>query len=211
MDQRPLRRSRAPLRNKERSMISFIDHIAIAVRDYERARDFFSDIFGAVPGTSAVDRGMGYLWQNFSLGNLTRLELLAPRGERSFLDNFLANREGGVHHITLHTLDILLARAHLESKGVPYFGFADLGQAWKELFIHPRDAFGVLIQIAQFRPDDWISPSRKMRGENKFFLEKTPRGIMLTMAHPSGGMVDFVLSREEAAALQEQLHQCIAN
>ena len=39
-------------------MISFIDHVAVAVRDYEKARDFFTKIFGARPEVGAPDPGM---------------------------------------------------------------------------------------------------------------------------------------------------------
>ncbi|RPI92113.1 MAG: hypothetical protein EHM32_09610, partial [Spirochaetales bacterium] len=80
-------------------MISRIDHVSIAVRDYEKAMRFFRDVLGVVQGAAAEDPGMKYVWRIFSLGDLTRLEILNPTGEGSFLDGFLKNRDGGVHHI----------------------------------------------------------------------------------------------------------------
>ena len=148
-------------------MILRIDHVAIAVRDYEKALRFFTEILGAIPGSHADDRGMKYLWQNFALGDLSRLELLTPTGEGSFLDNFLEDRQGGVHHITMQVRDIDEAKKILEKNNIPYFGYNAYGTAWKELFIHPRDAFGVLIQMAQFNPDDWLAESVCLRERKK--------------------------------------------
>jgi len=36
-------------------MISRIDHVSIAVKDYEKAVHFFKDILGAIPGAAAGD------------------------------------------------------------------------------------------------------------------------------------------------------------
>ncbi len=188
-------------------MISRIDHIAIAVRDYEAALGFFKDILGAVEGAGAADERMKYYWQNLALGDLTRLELLTPTGSGSFLDNFLKNRDGGAHHITLQTPDIRKAKVHLEKHGIPYFGFHEYGDAWKELFIHPRDAFGVLIQIAEFRPDDWIARSMRMREGRKWAVNKNPDGCRIELPHPGGGTVTVSLTREEAKKLAEDLEK----
>jgi methylmalonyl-CoA/ethylmalonyl-CoA epimerase len=152
---------------------------------------------------------MKYLWQNLSMGDLSRFELLTPTGGGSFLDGFLKNREGGIHHITVQTPDIYQARKTLEEKGIPYFGFNDYGPLWKEMFIHPRDAFGVLIQIAQFEPDDWLSPQVRMPMGKRWSIEKSGSGLNLTMAHPGGGKVVFELSPDEAAQLAEDLKKAL--
>ena len=155
-------------------MISRIEHISIAVKDYDKAVRFFQDIMGAVPGVGAEDSNLKFYWQIFSLGDLSRLELIKPTGEGSFLDNFLENKkDGGVHHITLQTTDIYAVRKRLEEKNIPYFGFNDYGDTWKELFIHPKDAFGILIQIAQLNPDDYIDDSMKFPSLKRWSVQKT--------------------------------------
>jgi len=187
-------------------MISRIDHIAIAVSDYDRAYRFFAELLGAVPGTSSRVDGMNYFWQNLYLGDLSRLELLRPTGPGSFLEGFLAKKEGGVHHITLQTPDILKAKAALEKSGIPYFGYHEYGgNIWKELFIHPKHAFGVLIQIAEFNADDWLAPSVRMPADSKFDVRKEADGCSITFAHPGGGTVSIGLSREEAVRLRDRL------
>ncbi len=190
-------------------MISRIDHIAIAVSDYDRAFRFFSLLLGGVPGTSSQVDGMNYFWQNLYLGDLSRLELLRPTGPGSFLDGFLAKKEGGVHHMTLQTPDIKKAKATLESSGIPYFGYHEYGDYWKELFIHPKNAFGVLIQIAEFNADDWLAQSVKMAPGKKFEVRKEDGGCAVTFAHPGGGTVSFTMSREEAERLRDELGRMI--
>ncbi len=191
-------------------MISRIDHVSIAVRDYEKADKFFREMLGAVPGAAAEDSRMKYVWRIFSLGDLTRLELMNPTGRGSFLDNFLAEREGGVHHITLQTPDIMKAKAVLEANGVPYFGYNEyVGGIWKELFIHPRDAFGVLIQLAEFTPDDWLGESMKFPKGERWSMKKTAGGAELSFAHPGGGRATVELDRKEIEALIEDLKKLV--
>jgi len=189
-------------------MFSRIDHVSIAVRDYDKAMNFFSRVLGAEPSVGGEEPGLSYYWRIFALGDLTRLELIRPVGDNSFLKGFLSKKDGGVHHITIETSDIYKARARLEEFKIPFFGFNDSRMEWKELFIHPRDAFGVLIQIAQFDPDDYIpAPFKFAKGEKRWSLEKTGADVVLSLAHPGGGKMRFRLNREEMKALIQDLER----
>ena len=188
-------------------MISRIDHVSIAVRDYDKAQRFFQQLMGAVAGAGAVDETMKYRWQVFSLGDMSRLELLYPTGPGSFLDGFLENSKGGVHHITLQTADIHQAKTLLAEHAIPYFGFKEDDDSWKELFIHPRDAFGVLIQIAEFNADDFLDLSVKFSDGRKWTVTPTQTGCRLAISHPGGGKAVVELSSEEANRLAEALTQ----
>jgi len=192
-------------------MISRIDHISIAVKDFKRAQNFFEKILGAISGASDRDEQMKYFWNIFTLGDLSRLELMEPTGTGSFLDNFLSSKKvGGVHHITLETPDIQLLKNRLEENNIPYFGYSSLGDDWKEMFIHPKDAFGVLIQIAEMSdPDDYLADSVKHGKGNRWSIEKTENGFILTLAHPGGGKVHLEMSREEITDLIDDLKNAI--
>ncbi|MCE5281767.1 MAG: VOC family protein [Deltaproteobacteria bacterium] len=192
-------------------MISRIDHVSIAVRDQKKAERFFREVLGAVAGAGMDDPKTRFFWQIFSLGDLSRLEIISPTGEGSFLDGFLKDREGGVHHITLQTPDLGRAMARLEAEGIPFFGHNEYpGGIWKEIFIHPRHAFGVLIQIAEFKASDWISEAVKLPAGTKWQVEKTEAGATLTVAHPGGGKVSLDLDREELVKLLEALERASA-
>ena len=189
-------------------MISRIDHVSIAVKDQKKAERFFRDIMGAIAGAGAVDPSSKFFWQIFSLGDLSRLEIISPTGEGSYLDGFLERRGGGVHHITLQTPDIRKAMVHLETQGIPFFGYNEYpGGVWKEIFIHPRHAFGVLIQIAEFKAADWLSEKLNLSPETRWQVNKTKTGATLIFAHPGGGKVSLSLNREEMKQLIASLEQ----
>ena len=182
-------------------MILRIDHISVAVKDILKAEKFFTDLLGLVRGGSGSDDDSGFFYQLYSAGDLSRFELISPTRDGSFLYNFLNNRDGGVHHITFQVDDINNAKYNLEKNGIPYFSYSDKYDNWKELFIHPRDAFGVLIQLAQFSPADWIDETMNVRGKKKWHIEKKENHTRLSFAHPGGGKVDIDLSRNDIEEL----------
>ena len=194
-------------------MISRIDHVAIAVRDYEKAYHFFVDVLGAIPGAEGEEAPIKFMWRVFSLGDLSRLELLKMTGEGSFLESFLTDREGGVHHITLETPDMAACIRHLEDHGIPYFGYRAGGELYgdnyKELFIHPRNAFGVLIQIMEMDPAEYLSSDVKLPEGSRWKIEKVASGYRFTLAHPGGGNVMLEMSRDEVKQLASMLHEAL--
>lgn len=191
-------------------MISRIDHVSIAVEDHAKAERFFRDILGVVPGMQGSDPVTKFFWQIFSAGDLSRLEIISPTGPGSFLDGFMKSRQGGAHHITFQTPDIAKAVDHLKKNGVPFFGYHEYSEwYWKELFIHPRDAFGVLIQIAEFKADDWISGEVKLPEGKKWEVDRRESSTTLTLAHPGGGKASVTLDRQELTELIAALERCM--
>ena len=191
------------------TLISRIDHVSIAVNDYDAAQRFFCTLLGSVPGAGMEDPNMKYVWQLFSLGDLSRLELMHPTGPGSFLDGFLKDKKGGVHHITLETPDIEKFRQHLDKQGIPYFGFGSMGDVWKELFIHPKHAFGVLVQVAEFNPDDWLGESEKMPRGKRFSVSKNDDNFTITFSHPGGGKASVSLDASEARQLAAEITKAL--
>jgi len=182
-------------------MISRLDHVAVAVNDYDQAIHFFTRVLGAVPGASLTEDKLKFRWEILSVGDLSRLEVLNPAGPGSFLEGFLKDRSGGVHHLTFETPDIHKAKSVLEEHAIPYFGFSADNPVWKELFIHPRDAFGVLIQIAEFDPSQFLNASVQLPENQRWAVQKTDQGGTLTLAHSGGGTVDVDLDPEEVREL----------
>ena len=189
-------------------MILRIDHVSLAVKDYEGAVEFYSKILGAVSQFSGTDDSLKYYWETFSLGDLSRFELLKSIESGSFLENFLKNKEGGIHHLVLQTPDIEMTKKVLENNNIPFFGFRS-SELWKELFVHPKDAFGVLLQIAEFRPTDWLGPSMKMPEDQRWIITRNDEEFDLTFAHPGGGKIQLNLNREEIKDLIQDLKKTI--
>ncbi len=87
------------------------------------------------------------------------MELLQPTRADSPVAKFLKTHGPGVHHITLEVDDLDAAIAELERRGgrIAYRhtyaeGVIFEGQVWREAFVHPKDAFGVLLHLAEKRP-----------------------------------------------------------
>ncbi len=139
-------------------MIRRIDHIAIAVRDLDRAKAFFIDGLGARELFSSPMPGQKFRWTTLELGTSCFIELIDPLEADGFVHRFLEARGEGPHHITIQVDDIRGMIDRLEAKGIRTFGYSEELPGWKEVFIHPRDAFGTLIQFAEFNPLDWINP-----------------------------------------------------
>lgn len=186
-------------------MILRIDHISIAVRDFQKAENFFNNLLGLVPGGSGSDKDRGFFYHIYSAGDLSRFELISPDSDQSFLKGFLKKRDGGVHHITFQVDSVYRVRQELEKHNIPYFGFNDRYKDWKELFIHPKEAYGVLIQFAEFAPENWLDESMNVRHGKKWTVEKNDGEIKFSIAHPGGGKVDILFNDKEIDDLISEL------
>ncbi len=138
------------------SYIKGIERVALAVPDLEEAQAFFESWFGATFHPEELIEDMGIRYRPFEIGN-DRMELLEPTHEDSPVAKFLKARGGpGVHHITFEVDDLDEAIAELERRGgrIAYRhtydqGVTFEGQVWREAFVHPKDAYGVLIHLAE--------------------------------------------------------------
>ena len=138
------------------SYIKGIERIALAVPNLEEAQAFFENWFDAQFQPEEIIEDMGIRYRPFEI-NGDRMELLEPTTEDSPVARFLKSNGGpGVHHITFEVDDLDVALAELEKRGgrVAYrHTYADgvtfEGKKWREAFVHPKDALGVLIHLAE--------------------------------------------------------------
>lgn len=128
-----------------------LDHVSVAVREVESVLSFFTSLFGMSVVAPIDDPASGYRGVELRLptDQRTGWELLEPTDDESFLARFLERRGPGVHHITFEVADTDAAARALRARGVEPFGGVRVNGDWKETFIHPRDAHGVLIQLYQ--------------------------------------------------------------
>jgi methylmalonyl-CoA epimerase len=139
-------------------MIRRIDHVAIAVRDLERAKHFFIECLGGRELFCAPFADQGYRWTTLELGTSCFIELIDPLNADGFVHRFIEKRGEGPHHITIQVDDLEAMHKMLEGKGIKTFGYSEALPGWKEFYIHPKEAFGTLIQFAEFNPLNWVNP-----------------------------------------------------
>ncbi len=127
------------------------DHIAIAVRDLPSALPLVDLVQGRFRSGGISRRR--FCWAQFFLPGAGKVELLQPLdpadGEH-FLVRFLDRRGEGLHHVTFKVHDVVAAAARAEALGYEVVGLDTSRGRWKEAFVHPRSANGVLVQLAQF-------------------------------------------------------------
>ncbi len=125
-----------------------IDHVAVAVRDLGRAAGLFRDVLGGefLFGGDVVPQAFRFAQYRWPNGG--KVELVTPIAG-GFVSRFLERRGEGVHHVTFKVQDIEAQVARLEEAGFPLMLVSFENPSWKEAFIHPSDAHGVLIQLAE--------------------------------------------------------------
>jgi methylmalonyl-CoA/ethylmalonyl-CoA epimerase len=126
-----------------------LDHVAVATHVLPDGWQ----LFGGVLGGSWVYGGNdpGYWWGQLQFRTGPKIELLTPTAgpDAAFLDRFLKTRGPGPHHLNFCVTDIGSALAQVRGLGVEPLKVSLDSPTWKEAFLHPRDAYGIVIQVAQ--------------------------------------------------------------
>lgn len=122
-----------------------LDHVAVAV---ERWADAWPRYRRDLRGAWVAGGGIGEFEAcQLAFGGL-KVEFLAPVGP-GFVRRFLDANGPGPHHLTFKVLDIEAALADAEAAGYPAVGVDLTDPMWKEAFLHPKAAHGVVVQLAQ--------------------------------------------------------------
>ncbi len=74
-----------------------LDHVAIAVNDFEETVNSYRKLFGVEPKVE-IDEGRGLRIAVFSLENV-RIEVMTPMREDTAISKFLKKRGNGIHHL----------------------------------------------------------------------------------------------------------------
>ena len=139
-----------------------LDHVAIGLA---RAADAMPWLIGELGGTAfAAGPGLGFRFFQLSFARGGVIEVLEPDGPPGgFLQRFLAERGPGIHHVTFKVPELRSATERAARLGYPVVGMNELHPAWKEAFLHPKLAQGIVVQLAEshpeLEPEDWIAPA----------------------------------------------------
>ena len=132
-------------------LIERLDHVAVGVRSIADSAPLI-----AVMGGRLIDGGDNtagnFRWVQFELPDGAKLELLEPFDDAEpdhFLIRFLDLKGEGLHHVTLKVTDLGEAIRRCEEMELRIVG-VDRRRNWKEAFVHPKSASGVLVQLAEW-------------------------------------------------------------
>jgi len=133
--------------------VHWLDHTAIAVRSIDSALLLYRDILGGDPQELSVHPEKGFQALTLRYPHGGAIELIAPAGPTSFVQDFLDRRGEGVHHITFLVEDLQAAVAEARAAGLRVVDEDYTNPNWREAFISPRSANGTIIQLAQTDQD----------------------------------------------------------
>lgn len=132
-----------------------LDHVAIGLGD---ARPVIETLTASLGGTvigGGTPPKSGFRAMQIHLGSPSApgmtVELLEPwePENNDFLVRFLSRHGDAPHHLTFKTSDVAGERRRLERLGFEPVGVDFSNPAWREMFLHPRQSHGTVIQIAQ--------------------------------------------------------------
>lgn len=132
-----------------------LDHVAVAV---QRWADAFPRLRRDLGGEWVAGGGGGdFVACQLRFTGGMKVELLAPDTGDGFLRRFLARNGPGVHHLTFKVPDLPAAIAAAEAAGYPAVDVDLTDPDWKEAFLRPSLAHGIVVQMAQ-ASGGWQAP-----------------------------------------------------
>jgi methylmalonyl-CoA/ethylmalonyl-CoA epimerase len=136
-----------------------LDHVALAFEDRRPGQARYAGELGGDWVGGGADPGF---WsEQVKFANGMKVELLEPLNveENDFLRRFLDRNGPGPHHLTFKVGDIRAALGLVEEAGYRPVSVNLDNEHWKEAFLHPKDAPGVVVQLAQSSGDgEWSVP-----------------------------------------------------
>ena len=155
-----------------------VDHVGIAVESVAAA----DPVLRALGCERLLDETVEgrFRWVYYRLGDASRVELVEPVADGTFLTDFLDRNGPGLHHVTLEVADVDVAVAAAETAGLDVVDRATF-EDWHEAFVSPTNPTGTLFQFIEHR--DSYAEGRAPPAE--LFVDGDRLG-----AHPADGSGD---------------------
>ena len=127
------------------------DHIAIGL---QRIADAPATLVGVLGGQPYRRMNLpAFNWATWRFAGGGAIEILEPAGRDGFMHRFLASRGPGIHHVTFTVPSLAAACARARAHGYQIVGLDDSDPSWKEAFLHPKQAQGIVVQLAESSGD----------------------------------------------------------
>lgn len=132
-------------------MFEGVDHVVIAVADLENAVAQYEKIFDVEVGGRGEPPGETYRNAIFRFPE-TMVELISPKSEEGPVARRLGVAGEGVYLVAMRVDDLEATLAKLRQQGVRLIGDPGEGNpVTGQLFIHPSESSGVLVQLVERR------------------------------------------------------------
>ncbi|MEC4616251.1 methylmalonyl-CoA epimerase [Tsukamurella tyrosinosolvens] len=138
-----------------------IDHVGVAVSDFDAALEWYARVLGMVCTHEEVNEAQGVREGMLSPASLlaadgapssaAQLQVLAPLTPESTIAKFLDRNGPGMQQLAYRVSDLAAVTAHLQEQGVRLLYDAPRnGTAGSRInFLHPKDAGGILVELVE--------------------------------------------------------------
>lgn len=139
-------------------MVIAIDHVGIAVTDFDAAVEFHRRTFGLELAHEEINEEQGVregmLRAPGDPGTGAAVQLLAPLGPESTIAKFLDRSGPGLQQLAYRVTDIEAAMSAVRAAGLRLiYDTPRRGTAGSQVnFVHPKDAGGVLVELVEPAP-----------------------------------------------------------
>jgi methylmalonyl-CoA epimerase len=124
-----------------------IDHVAIRVRDLGKATKFFSDLLG----TEFSEIGESEELDIRSVMDPLGIEIVEPLTPDGVTARAIKQRGEGLVLISLKVSDLEEGLAETKAQGIEVVSRTE-HSGRKLAVLHPRDTYGVMIELIEYRP-----------------------------------------------------------
>lgn len=135
--------------------VTAIDHVGIAVPDFDAAVEFHRTTFGLELSHEEVNEEQGVregmLRAPGDAGGGAAVQLLAPLGPDTTIGKFLDRNGPGLQQLAYRVTDVEVAAAALRGAGIRLlYDTPRRGTAGSRVnYVHPKDAGGVLVELVE--------------------------------------------------------------
>jgi methylmalonyl-CoA epimerase len=127
-----------------------IDHIAIAVADLDAAIAYYQDTFGCTVDHRELIESDGVEEALLKVAD-SYVQLLTPTRDTSPVAKYLATKGEGLHHVGYRVANCAEALERVKAAGHRVIDEAPRpgSRGTTVAFVHPKGAFGTLIELVQ--------------------------------------------------------------
>lgn len=119
-----------------------VHHVVVRVKDFDAGIETWRDKFGLTLDRTDESEALGLKQAFFNLDNGGFIEVVAPTSADSAVGKAVESRGEGLHTISMEVEDLDATVAQLEANGVQLIGVGS-----PQVFIHPKSANGLLVQL----------------------------------------------------------------
>jgi methylmalonyl-CoA epimerase len=132
------------------SLLTEIDHVAIAVHDIEAAITWYQEVFGATV-EHREDVASDGVYEALIRVADSYIQLLTPTRDDSPVAKYLEKKGEGLHHVAYRVADCAMALEAVKASGAQVIDeFPRPGSRGTTVaFVHPRASFSTLIELVQ--------------------------------------------------------------